>query len=186
MSPDEWQGILTEMQHKKCSLIDLIKTGLIKASQKSGKHYDTFRGRLMFPIRDPRGRCVGFGARSIKSEDQPKYLNSPETPYYKKSQVLYGLYEGLDRIRKTRGLIFVEGYLDVIRLHENGFENTVASCGTALTQNHLKVIKRYADTMILVFDGDNAGIKASYKAAVMSLPHLIPNKFLQFKFVKHS
>ena len=170
MSPDEWQGILTAMQHKKCSLIDLIKTGLIKANQKSGKHYDTFRGRLMFPIRDPRGRCVGFGARSIKPEDQPKYLNSPETPYYKKSQVLYGLYEGLDRIRKTRGLIFVEGYLDVIRLHENGFENTVASCGTALTQNHLKVIKRYADTMILVFDGDNAGKTAALKNTMLLLP----------------
>ena len=170
MSPDEWQGILTVMQHKKATVKDLMKTGLIKASQKSGKHYDAFRGRLMFPIRDPRGRCVGFGARSIKQEDEPKYLNSPETPYYKKSQVLYGLYEGLDKIRKTRGLIFVEGYLDVIRLHENGFENTVASCGTALTQNHLKVIKRYADTMILVFDGDNAGKNASLKNTMLLLP----------------
>ncbi|MED5435955.1 MAG: DNA primase [SAR324 cluster bacterium] len=171
VSPDEWQGVLNRLQQNKIAVTDLLGTGLIKVSEKSGRHYDTFRGRLMFPIRDFRGRCIGFGARSMKSEDKPKYLNSPETSYYQKSQVLYGLYEGLSSIRKLRRLIFVEGYLDVIRLHENGFEDTVAPCGTALTPDHLKIVRRYADTVILLFDGDTAGKNAALRHANLLLPH---------------
>ena len=169
VSPDEWQGVLNRLQQNKIAVPDLLGTGLIKVSEKSGRHYDTFRGRLMFPIRDSRGRCIGFGARSMKSEDKPKYLNSPETSYYQKSQVLYGLYEGLSSIRKLRRLIFVEGYLDVIRLHENGFEDAVAPCGTALTPDHLKIVRRYADTVILLFDGDTAGKNAALR---LSLIHI--------------
>ena len=172
-SPDEWQGAMNRLQQKKIAVPDLLSTGLIKVSEKSGRHYDTFRGRLMFPIRDTRGRCIGFGARSMKPEDKPKYLNSPETSYYKKSQVLYGLFEGLSSIRKLRRLIFVEGYLDVIRLHENGFEDAVAPCGTALTQDHLKIVRRYADTVILLFDGDTAGKNAALKHANLLLPHAL-------------
>jgi len=171
VSPDEWQGVLNRLQQNKIAVPDLLGTGLIKISEKSGRHYDTFRGRLMFPIRDFRGRCIGFGARSMKSEDKPKYLNSPETSYYQKSQVLYGLYEGLSSIRKLRRLIFVEGYLDVIRLHENGFEDAVAPCGTALTPDHLKIVRRYADTVILLFDGDTAGKNAALRHANLLLPH---------------
>ena len=89
-------------------------------AEQQERRYDRFRNRLIFPIRDARGRCIGFGGRVIRSEDQPKYLNSPETPYYRKSQVLYGLYEGLETIRRSRELIFVEGYLDVIRMHQYG------------------------------------------------------------------
>ena len=173
VSPDEWQGALNRLQQNKIAVPDLLGTGLIKISEKSGRHYDTFRGRLMFPIRDFRGRCIGFGARSMKSEDKPKYLNSPETSYYQKSQVLYGLYEGLSSIRKLRRLIFVEGYLDVIRLHENGFEDAVAPCGTALTPDHLKIVRRYADTVILLFDGDTAGKNAALRHANLLLPHAL-------------
>ncbi|MBT3215436.1 MAG: DNA primase [Deltaproteobacteria bacterium] len=173
VSPDEWQGALNRLQQNKITVPDLLRTGLIKVSEKSGRHYDSFRGRLMFPIRDTRGRCIGFGARSMKSEDKPKYLNSPETSYYQKSQVLYGLYEGLSSIRKLRRLIFVEGYLDVIRLHENGFEDAVAPCGTALTPEHLKIVRRYADTVILLFDGDTAGKNAALKHANLLLPHAL-------------
>jgi DNA primase len=171
VSPDEWQGALNRLQQNETTIPDLLRTGLIKVSEKSGRHYDTFRGRLMFPIRDTRGRCIGFGARTMKAEDKPKYLNSPETPYYRKSQVLYGLFEGLSSIRKLRRLIFVEGYLDVIRLHENGFEDAVAPCGTALTPDHLKIVRRYADTVILLFDGDTAGKNAALKHANLLLPH---------------
>ena len=173
VSPDKWQGTLNRLQRNKIGVPDLLSAGLIKVSEKSGKHYDTFRGRLMFPIRDSRGRCIGFGARSMKSEDKPKYLNSPETSYYQKSQVLYGLYEGLSSIRKIRRLIFVEGYLDVIRLHENGFEDAVAPCGTALTPDHLKIVQRYADTVILLFDGDTAGKNAALRHASLLLPHAL-------------
>ena len=173
VSPDEWQGALNRLQQNQITVPDLLRTGLIKVSEKSGRHYDSFRGRLMFPIRDTRGRCIGFGARSMKSEDKPKYLNSPETSYYQKSQVLYGLYEGLSSIRKLRRLIFVEGYLDVIRLHENGFEDAVAPCGTALTPEHLKIVRRYADTVILLFDGDTAGKNAALKHANLLLPHAL-------------
>ncbi|HIA57441.1 MAG TPA: DNA primase [Candidatus Lambdaproteobacteria bacterium] len=173
VSADGWQDALNHLQQNKISVKDLLQTGLIKISEKSGRHYDTFRGRLMFPIRDIRGRCIGFGARSIKPEDKPKYLNSPETLYYQKSHVLYGLYEGLSSIRKLRRLIFVEGYLDVMRLHENGFTDAVATCGTALTPDHLKIVRRYADTVILLFDGDTAGKNAALRHAHLLLPHAL-------------
>jgi len=173
VSPDEWQGALNRLQQNKISVPDLLRTGLVKLSEKSGRHYDTFRGRLMFPIRDLRGRCIGFGARAIKSEDKPKYLNSPETSYYQKSHVLYGLYEGLSSIRKLRRLIFVEGYLDVIRLHENGFTDSVAPCGTALTPEHLKIARKYANTVVLLFDGDSAGKNAALRHAHLLLPHAL-------------
>ena len=170
MAPDEWQGTLNFLQKKNVSLKEMSRTGLIKSSEKSGRHFDTFRGRLMFPIKDSRGRCIGFGARAMKHDDKPKYLNSPETPYYQKSKVLYGLYEGLSSIRKLRRMIFVEGYLDVIRLHENGFTEAVAPCGTALTLEHTKIVRRYADTAILLFDGDTAGRNAALRHAHLMLP----------------
>ena len=170
-SPNDWHGALNFLKGKKKLVKNIFKTGLVKFSEKSGTYYDTFRARLMFPIKDVHGRCIGFGARSLRPEDKPEYLNSPETNYYQKSKVLYGFYEGLSSIRKLRQLIFVEGYLDVIRLHENGFTEAVATCGTALTNNHLKIIKRYADNIILIFDGDNAGKVAALRYTHQLLPH---------------
>jgi len=169
-SPDKWDETFKNLTQKKITQSIIARTGLIKSSEKSGRFYDTFRGRLMFPIKDPRGRCIGFGARSLKPGDKPKYLNSPETAYYRKSRTLYGLHEGLDEIRKKSRIIFVEGYLDVIRLHENGFTETVAPCGTALTGEHLKIVRRYAETAILLFDGDSAGKNAALKHAHLLLP----------------
>jgi len=172
-SPDKWDETLKNLTQKKIPQSVIARTGLIKSSEKSGRFYDTFRGRLMFPIKDFRGRCIGFGARSLKPSDKPKYLNSPETAYYRKSLTLYGLHEGLDEIRKKSRIIFVEGYLDVIRLHENGFTETVAPCGTALTAEHLKIVRRYAKTAILLFDGDSAGKIAALKHAHLLLPQPI-------------
>ena len=169
-SPDKWDETFKILTQKKIPQPVIARTGLIKSSEKSGRFYDTFRGRLMFPIKDVHGRCIGFGARSLKSADNPKYLNSPETEYYRKSRNLYGLHEGLKEIRKKNRIIFVEGYLDVIRLHENGFTETVAPCGTALTAEHLKIVMRYAKSAFLLFDGDSAGKNAALTHAQFLLP----------------
>ena len=169
-SPDKWDETFKNLKQKKIPQSVIANTGLIKNSEKSLRFYDTFRGRLMFPIKDIHGRCIGFGARSLKSGDNPKYLNSPETAYYRKSRTLYGLHEGLQEIRKKNRIIFVEGYLDVIRLHENGFTETVATCGTALTAEHLKMVMRYAKSAFLLFDGDSAGKNAALKHAHLLLP----------------
>jgi DNA primase len=178
ISPDSWDETLKSLKQKNIPQQIIARAGLIKSGEKTGNFYDTFRGRLMFPIKDVRGRCIGFGARAVKPDDKPKYLNSPETSYYHKSRTLYGLFEGLEDIRKKRRLIFVEGYLDVIRLHEHGFTETVAPCGTALTPEHLKIVSRYADTAILLFDGDTAGKNAALRHAHLLLPQSMESYIL--------
>ena len=169
-APDDWQRLHRYLLAQKIPAQIQEQCGLVKMAEQQERRYDRFRNRLIFPIRDARGRCIGFGGRVIRSEDQPKYLNSPETPYYRKSQVLYGLYEGLETIRRSRELIFVEGYLDVIRMHQYGFAQAVATCGTALTPEHLQLIRRHADSVVLLFDGDAAGQKAALKNCQLFLP----------------
>ena len=169
-APDDWQRLHQYLLAQKIPAQIQEQCGLVKMAEQQERRYDRFRNRLIFPIRDARGRCIGFGGRVIRSEDQPKYLNSPETPYYRKSQVLYGLYEGLETIRRSRELIFVEGYLDVIRMHQYGFAQAVATCGTALTPEHLQLIRRHADSVVLLFDGDAAGQKAALKNCQLFLP----------------
>ena len=169
-APDGWQRLHQYLLAQKIPAQIQEQCGLVKMAEQQERRYDRFRNRLIFPIRDARGRCIGFGGRVIRSEDQPKYLNSPETPYYRKSQVLYGLYEGLETIRRSRELIFVEGYLDVIRMHQYGFAQAVATCGTALTREHLQLIRRHADSVVLLFDGDAAGQKAALKNCQLFLP----------------
>ena len=169
-APDDWQRLHQYLLAQKIPAQIQEQCGLVKMAEQQERRYDRFRNRLIFPIRDARGRCIGFGGRVIRSEDQPKYLNSPETPYYRKSQVLYGLYEGLETIRRSRELIFVEGYLDVIRMHQYGFARAVATCGTALTPEHLQLIRRHADSVVLLFDGDTAGQKAALKNCQLFLP----------------
>jgi DNA primase len=169
-APDDWQRLHQHLLGQKIPAQIQEQCGLVKMAEQQERRYDRFRNRLIFPIRDARGRCIGFGGRVIRSEDQPKYLNSPETPYYRKSQVLYGLYEGLETIRQSRELIFVEGYLDVIRMHQFGFTQAVATCGTALTLEHLQLIRRHANSVILLFDGDTAGQKAALKNCQLFLP----------------
>ena len=181
-APDDWQGLLRHLQTRSIPNGLVVKVGLAKTSERSERPYDRFRNRLIFPIRDPRGRCIAFGGRILGADDGPKYLNSPETDYYRKSQILYGLYEGLEAIRRSRKLLVVEGYLDVMRLHEFGVAEAVAPCGTALTPKHVQVAERYADVVTLLFDGDEAGRNAALKNArlflaskaevqVVTLPH---------------
>lgn len=158
---DEWDAILkaaTEKGHTKQYLED---TGLV--IQKEDRHYDRFRGRVMFPIHNVLGRVIGFGARALKKDQQPKYLNSPETEVYQKSHILYGIFQAKNAIRKEENCYLVEGYTDVIALHQAGIENVVASSGTSLTDGQISLLKRFTDRVTLLFDGDKAGLKAAIR-----------------------
>lgn len=135
---------------------------MAKRSDK-GHLYDHFRNRLMFPIRDVSGRVVAFGGRDL-GESPAKYINSPETAVYKKSRVLYGLYEGRDAVRRAKEAILVEGYFDLLRLADAGITNVVATCGTALTPEQARLIHRYAPKVLVVYDGDTAGIRAALRS----------------------
>ncbi|MBR32136.1 MAG: DNA primase [Spirochaetaceae bacterium] len=162
-SPDQWQFLLEKFPDE---LQTMERISLARKSEKSGKHFDFFRGRVMFPIRDAGGQVVGFGGRVLPGSDNPaKYMNSPESPVFQKSKVLYGLFENMSSIRKGRAAIVTEGYLDVVGLSEAGVDTAVAPLGTALTADHVHQLKRYADHVTLMLDGDAAGREAARKGA---------------------
>ncbi len=169
-APDSWRTVLEKLTADGFTQRELTDAGLIKeADEKKGTWYDRFRNRLMFPIRDSAGRTVGFTGRALDPNDQAKYLNSPETELYKKSEVLFGMDKAKDAIR-TRGFaILVEGQMDLLLLHQIGFTNTIALSGTALSSTHLSLIKRYADNLMLALDADRAGLAASMKNAIAAL-----------------
>jgi DNA primase len=131
---------------------------------EAGKLYDRFRNRIMFPIFNAKDNIIGFGGRVIHADDTPKYYNSPETPLFKKSYELYGLSQSKKGIRDEQNILIVEGYMDVISLHQHGVQNAVATLGTATTVYHLKKLIRYSKKITFCFDGDNAGIEAAWKA----------------------
>lgn len=163
-APDGWDGLLSRALKKGYKTDDLEKAGLVVQSDRSGKksHYDRFRGRIMFPICDPMGRVIGFSGRIMNRADKgAKYVNSPETLIFKKSQILFAFDKARKSIVDCRQAIIVEGQIDAIRCHQVGILNTVASQGTALTVQHANLIKRYCDEVILVFDSDSAGVKAA-------------------------
>lgn len=163
-----WTNLHKVLKKKSIPTLAQENAGLIKKGDKGG-YYDRLRDRLVFPIRDQQERILGFAGRAI-GDDKPKYLNSPETELYKKSSILYGAYEAKDQIRRKRRIIIVEGYLDVIRLHEQSWTETVATCGTALTESHVNATKRLgANDIILLFDGDKAGINAAKKSVELFL-----------------
>jgi len=157
----------------------LVETGLLIAPDDGGDPYDRFRGRLMFPIRDPRGRVIGFGGR-ILGDGQPKYLNSPDTPLFDKGRTLYNLDRAGPVARKSLRLIVVEGYMDVIGLAQAGFADAVAPLGTALTEAQLGLMWRIVPEPVLCFDGDAAGQRAGLRALHRALPLLEPGKSLRF------
>ena len=168
-APKSWTGLIQYFSKKGVSLDDLQKAGLVVA--KKGKYYDRFRDRIMFPIIDIHQKVVGFGGRSL-DDSLPKYLNSPDTPVYHKSQTLYGLHAAKDACRHEGSAFIVEGYFDLLALQCHGIENVVATLGTALTRQHVRIMKGYARQMILVFDSDQAGIKAAER----SLPLFLEEK----------
>lgn len=169
-APDAWRALFEELSAKGFTTQELVDAGLIKeADEKRGTYYDRFRNRLMFPIRDSAGRTVAFTGRALDPNDQAKYLNSPETELYKKGQILFGMDRAKDAIR-TRGFaLLVEGQFDLILLHQIGFTNTIALSGTALTHEHISLIKRYAENLMLALDADRAGLAASAKHAIAAL-----------------
>lgn len=170
LAPDAWRGLLEELSASGFTTEELRDAGLIKeADGKPGTYYDRFRNRLMFPIKDAAGRTVAFTGRALALDDQAKYLNSPETDLYKKSEILFGMHRAKDAIR-TRGFaLLVEGQFDLILLHQIGFTNTIALSGTALSSIHLSLMKRYAENLMLALDADRAGLAASAKNAHAAL-----------------
>ena len=152
----------------------------IKDENKKDNFYDRFRNRIIFPIRDIRNRVVGFGGRVINSNDQPKYLNSPETPVFHKGSLLYNFSKIRPNLKNNDNLIVVEGYMDVVSLASKGFQNAVAPLGTAITEAQLNILWKDSDSPIICFDGDKAGKQASFRATEIALKLLKPNKTLRF------
>jgi DNA primase len=142
----------------------LDASGLVRRRQEGGGLYDSFRGRLMFPIHNESGKPIAFGGRAMRDDDQPKYLNSPETPIYRKASVLYNLHRAKEAMRRLNRGVLVEGYMDVIGTYVGGVQEVVASCGTALTASQVKAIHRHADSVVVNFDPDTAGANAAERA----------------------
>jgi DNA primase len=162
-APDGWEGLSKHLVQAKAPLDVGERLGLIRRSQKGGgtvPYFDSFRNRVMFPILDLRGKVAGFGGRTMgdtKDKETPKFLNSPESFLYQKSRLVYGLFQARKHIRELDEVVVTEGYFDVLALHEAGFCQTVAMCGTAMTADHLSVLRRLASKITLLYDGDRAG-----------------------------
>jgi len=170
--PNEWRALSTYLRSKKVSDAEMIKVGLTKMSEKAREDgmYDIFRGRIIFPIFDTSGRVIAFSGRIFDEvPDAPKYLNSPETPLFVKSETLYGFDRAKTSIRKRDYTILVEGQMDLLMCHQAGFDNTVASSGTAFTKEHLAKLERLSKRIIFAYDSDGAGFTAANKSAVLAL-----------------
>ena len=166
---DEWDGLLKAATGKGHTEEMLLHAGLILKNE-NGKIYDRFRSRVVFPIHNIVGKVIAFGARTLrKDKKEPKYINSPETEVYHKSDILYGIHQARQTIRNQEQCYLVEGYTDVISLHQSGVENVVASSGTSLTKEQIQLISRYTKNITVLYDGDSAGIKASFRGIDMIL-----------------
>lgn len=181
-APPGWDNVLRHLAKTNHERELLIDGGMVIDRKEENKTYDRFRERIMFPIRDLRGRVIAFGGR-ILGDGKPKYLNSPETPVFHKSRELYGLYEARQRNKKLEQLLVVEGYMDVVALAQHGVTFAVATLGTATTGEHLERIFRMVSKVIFCFDGDEAGRRAAWKALQISLPHLKDGRAARFLFV---
>ncbi|MBN2104476.1 DNA primase [bacterium] len=165
-APNRWDGLILKARKESIPLENLHKAGLVIPRNDKSGFYDRFRGRLMFPVLNTSGRVVGFGGRALKTgKNIPKYINSPETAIYRKSRILYGLYLSREGIRNEDKVLLVEGYTDLMRLHQRGFPFGAATSGTALTSDQAHLISRYTQNVILVYDGDSAGFAAALRGA---------------------
>ncbi|HEY9018634.1 DNA primase [Thiomicrospira sp.] len=181
-APPGWDSLVSGLKADKQLKAELIELGML-VEKDADKLYDRFRNRIMFPIRDGRGRIVGFGGRVLSSEEQPKYLNSPETPIFHKSYALYGLYELRQARQSFDHIIVVEGYMDVVALAQFGVRNVVATLGTATTVDHLQMLFRQVDEVVFCFDGDSAGLKAAWKALELAMPMMEQTRSVKFLFL---
>ena len=194
-APPGWDNLLVKLGLNEEDRQLLAESGMAIINEESGRLYDRFRDRIMFPILDLRGRVIGFGGRILSSDKQPqspdgkqrgtgpKYLNSPETPIFHKGRELYGLYQALQQQRRPESLLVVEGYMDVIALAQFGIRNAVATLGTACGEEHLKLAFRHTSSIIFCFDGDNAGRKAAKRALENALPTMTDGRKIQFLFL---
>ena len=172
-------GLIEALKRFGHSPEEIIESGMARISDRDQSRYEMFRHRLMFPITDTRGQVIAFGARALSDEQQPKYLNSAESPIFKKKHVLYGMDLARVAVRQGLPLVVAEGYMDVIAIHQSGLAAAVAPLGTALTEDQIKLLWRMDDQPILCFDGDVAGKAAALKALIRSLPLLEPGKTLR-------
>jgi len=160
----------------------LQESGLVIVGEDDDKRYDRFRDRIMFPIRNVKGECIGFGGR-VLGDEKPKYLNSPETPLFHKGRELYGLFEARDALRSMGYVLITEGYMDVVALAQLGFPNAVATLGTACTNDHVQKLFRFTDSVVFSFDGDAAGRRAAHKALEAALPYANDTRSVKFLFL---
>ncbi|NYI29245.1 DNA primase [Sulfitobacter geojensis] len=179
-APDTWQGLWDALKGKDIDDKLILGAGLAKPSSKGGKPYDTFRGRIMFPIRDARGRAIAFGGRAMDPNDNAKYLNSPETELFDKGRSLYNVKEARTAAGKGQPLLVAEGYMDVIALQQAGFEAAVAPLGTAITENQLAMLWRIDPEPVITLDGDTAGQRAALRLIDLALPLIEAGKSLRF------
>ncbi|MBT8077281.1 MAG: DNA primase [Gammaproteobacteria bacterium] len=180
-APQGWDNVTRQFGTSREALERLLAVGQV-IRKDSGSHYDRFRDRIMFPIRDARGRCIGFGGR-IMGDEQPKYLNTSDTVLFHKRQELYGLYEARQALRDIEQLVVVEGYMDVVGLARHGVDFAVATLGTATTDEHLNRVFRLCDNVSFCFDGDRAGRAAAWKALQTALPHIREGRQVRFVFL---
>ncbi len=176
-SPDQWDSAVGFLKKEKVTRQVAGKSGLILEKKQGNGHYDRFRNRLMFPIFDINMQVAGFGGR-VMDDSMPKYLNSPETPVYSKGRILYGLHAAKQYCRREGFVYIVEGYFDFLALYQNGIKNAVASLGTALTFEHVRILKGYASKMVLVFDSDDAGINAAKRSIQIFMKEGVDTRIL--------
>ncbi|MDF3135672.1 DNA primase [Pseudomonas extremaustralis] len=181
-APPGWDNLYKHLSSDTLQQKAMIDAGLLVENAETGKRYDRFRDRVMFPIRDSRGRIIAFGGR-VLGDDKPKYLNSPETPVFHKGQELYGLFEARKNNRNLDEIIVVEGYMDVIALAQQGLRNAVATLGTATSEEHLKRLFRVVPSVLFCFDGDQAGRNAAWRALEATLPCLQDGRRARFLFL---
>ena len=181
-APEQWDGLKSALGSNAQRLALLDKAGML-ASGDRGNKYDRFRNRIMFPILDRRGRTIAFGGRVLGKDDGPKYLNSPETPLFHKGRELFGLWQGRDAHQKIPRLLVVEGYMDVVALHQFGLTQAVATLGTATTSDHAEILFRNAADVFFCFDGDRAGKQAAWRAVESVLPRMRDGRQAWFLFI---
>ena len=180
-APDGWSNVLDKFGKSPEATERLLATGMI-IEKDNGKHYDRFRDRIMFPIRDARGRTIAFGGRTM-GDGEPKYLNSPETVLFHKGRELYGLYEARQALRNIEQLVVVEGYMDAVALARHGIDFAAATLGTATTTEHLNRVFRLTENVCFAFDGDRAGRKAAWRALENALPQIREGRQIRFMFL---
>jgi DNA primase len=181
-APPGWDSVLKRFGQDKHTEEQLLTTGVLIENESKSRRYDRFRERVMFPIRDKRGRVIGYGGR-VLGDEKPKYLNSPETPIFHKGQELYGLYEVRQAYKEIPRIVVVEGYMDVVALAQFGIDYAVASLGTSTSGDHMQTLFRNSNEIICCYDGDKAGRDAAWRALENALPQLRDGKELKFVFL---